>query len=88
MMHEEKHSGFPTREMINEGAYQGDMMLDDDQWEIVRAAEEDDNGATLGKRKAMKALSKRWPKAQIPYYVESDISTYLIMSATKRESGH
>ncbi|KAJ8045366.1 Blastula protease 10 [Holothuria leucospilota] len=67
---EEKRKKLPLPAMLNEGAYQGDMLLDDDQWEIVRALE---NNVQLGKRKAHSDLSRRWPNAEIPYYVDADV---------------
>ncbi|XP_071832922.1 protein SpAN-like [Apostichopus japonicus] len=59
---------------MDEGGYDGDMMLDDDQWEMVRASVED--GSQVDKRKAIADLTKRWPNAEIPYYVNPDVESY------------
>lgn len=60
---------------MDEGGYDGDMMLDDDQWEMVRASVED--GSQVDKRKAIADLTKRWPNAEIPYYVNTDVGKLL-----------
>ena len=78
---EEKPAGDdsgPADEQDNEGAFQGDMMLTEDQRAEIEAAV-DDLGTDRKKRKATVYSNYRWPEKILPYVITNSSGTRIIL---------